>query len=157
MDIAQFFPHFSGSSINPQPGLYLFIWLLTLVWAFDIGAFLSGKLIGRTKLAPKISPNKTWEGVFGGLTLAVLSGLGISFWISANLDAEIALYHSIILSILIGIVSQLGDLVVSKLKRMADVKDSGTLLPGHGGLLDRIDGLLFAAPVFYFYLIFFIL
>ena len=133
-------------------GFYYAIWLLALVWAFDIGAYVTGKLIGKHQLSPKISPNKTWEGVAGGLMLAILAGLGVSYWVSLNIHIEILIYHSIVLSLIVGITSQIGDLIISKRKRLADVKDSGSLLPGHGGLLDRIDGLLLAAPIFLFYL-----
>jgi phosphatidate cytidylyltransferase len=112
---------------------------LTLIWANDIFAYLGGRMFGKKfikrGLAPKISPNKSWEGAFIGAVGAASVG-----WLWP--DNEWAF-----LGFLTGILSTLGDLVQSALKRRADVKDSGTLLPGHGGILDRFDGLLIAAPV----------
>ncbi len=112
---------------------------LTCIWANDIFAYLGGRIFGKklTKrgLAPTISPNKSWEGAFIGAVGAASMGW---FWLGNE---------GALLGLLIGILSTLGDLVQSALKRRADVKDSGTLLPGHGGILDRFDGLLFAAPV----------
>jgi phosphatidate cytidylyltransferase len=131
---------------QPENGPVATIALLVMVWAADSFAYFSGKTFGRTKLAPNISPNKTVEGVFGGLTGTILVAgsfgifaLGLSsntiwIWIAAGLGA--ALF------------SVVGDLYESRLKRLAGVKDSGSLLPGHGGVLDRIDGLIAATPVF---------
>lgn len=119
-------------------------WILVLlagVWSFDTGAYLVGRAIGRRPFLPWISPKKTLEGVLGGLvvaTLVVAAVLAISG--SSPLEA-------LILGPLLGIVAQSGDLAESLLKRAAGAKDSGTLLPGHGGILDRVDSILFAAPV----------
>lgn len=126
----------------------LVLWLLLQVWASDIGAYFAGQAFGRRKLAPKVSPGKTWEGLFGGVTLALVVAAG---W--ALLDpALVVRWHGFMMvlaiSLLIVSVSVVGDLAESLQKRMAEVKDSGQLLPGHGGVLDRIDSILAAAPAF---------
>lgn len=118
--------------------------LFAMVWATDIAAYFGGKRYGERKLAPTISPGKTWEGlifgVFGsagaGAIAAVLASFPLLWWQGLWIGAVIAM------------VAQLGDLFESWLKRQAGVKDSGTLIPGHGGILDRVDGLVFAAPVY---------
>lgn len=123
-------------------GLAHVVWLLLVVWTTDIGAYFAGRSIGGPKLAPRISPGKTWAGLAGGMAAAGLVGglmtalVGAGFWFAAGLGA------------LLAAVAQAGDLFESRLKRHAGVKDSGRLIPGHGGLLDRIDGLVFAAPAF---------
>jgi phosphatidate cytidylyltransferase len=127
--------------------------VLLMVWGYDSGAYLVGSAIGRHKAFPTISPSKTWEGVAGGFVFTVAGALaGASF---SPVWREFVFWdglpHVLLSSFLIGWAVQLGDVFASKLKRAADVKDSGTFLPGHGGALDRIDGLLFALPVFYFY------
>jgi phosphatidate cytidylyltransferase len=116
--------------------------LLTIVACADMGAFFTGRAVGRIKLAPRISPGKTWEGVLGGVVLALLAAAVIApvIDVPARLLLPIAALSSI--------VSVVGDLTVSMLKRSAGVKDSGRLLPGHGGVLDRIDGLNAALPAF---------
>ncbi len=111
-----------------------------IVWASDIGAYLFGRLFGGPKLAPAISPGKTWSGALGGLLCAVAVGL-----------AAVALYsgdagRAILVAAILGVVSELGDLLESGIKRHFGVKDSGGLIPGHGGLLDRLDGLMAAGP-----------
>ena len=125
----------------PAGSMHL-LWLLLVVWATDIFAYLVGRTLGGPKLAPRISPGKTWSGLCGGVVGAGLTAgvaamaLGAGFGLAAMVGALLAL------------VGQGGDLFESALKRQAGVKDSGHLIPGHGGLLDRIDGLVFAAPVF---------
>jgi phosphatidate cytidylyltransferase len=125
--------------------------LLTMFFAFvmltDTGAYCVGRLIGRHKLAPRISPGKTIEGAIGGFVAAVLTGLlcKVTFF------PEIRLTQALALGAAIGLVGQIGDLAESMLKRGAGVKDSGNLLPGHGGMLDRIDSILFCAPLLYYY------
>jgi len=126
-------------------GGYLLLFMLLLIWAADTGAFVSGKLFGKHKLT-KVSPNKTWEGVVGGLALSMLIGWGGISALSLKVN-NIGLYLGVIL--LIGIVSVFGDLFESALKRVANIKDSGNLLPGHGGLLDRLDSTITVAPLFY--------
>lgn len=123
-----------------SPALLLFA--LLIVWAADIGAYFVGKRFGRLKLAPRISPGKTWEGVLGGLLLVALLALVTGLWV----DADVAML--IPFSLGIACISIVGDLTVSMFKRTAGVKDSGTLFPGHGGVLDRIDSVAAAAPVF---------
>jgi phosphatidate cytidylyltransferase len=119
-------------------------WILVLlagVWSFDTGAYLVGRAIGRRPFLPWISPKKTLEGVLGGLAVATLV-VAIVLGISGSSPLE-----ALVLGPLLGIVAQSGDLAESLLKRAAGAKDSGTLLPGHGGILDRVDSILFAAPV----------
>ena len=125
-------------------GTALLFYLLLVISFSDIFAYFGGKRFGKSLLAPNISPKKTWEGSFsgvvgGGLVGAVFGELTMSmFWL-----------YGLMLAMLLAVVGQLGDLVESKIKRLCNVKDSGTLLPGHGGILDRIDGHMLAAPVFH--------
>lgn len=121
-------------------GLAVVIWLFLLVWATDIGAYAAGRTIGGPKLMPRISPNKTWAGLLGGMASAALTGLGTALW----LDMPSAM-PLIAASALLAVVAQAGDLGESWVKRRFGVKDSSTIIPGHGGLLDRVDGLLTAA------------
>jgi phosphatidate cytidylyltransferase len=144
-------------------GAFLLLYLLLLVWAGDIFAYFIGKPLGRHRMSPRVSPQKTWEGavasVFASLGVGILMfhyAVPIS---RALLEAHLieqkdgifnqpaTLTPAIVLSIVLNLASQLGDLVESLIKRGAGAKDSGTILPGHGGMLDRIDALLFAAPV----------
>jgi phosphatidate cytidylyltransferase len=122
------------------PSLLLLV--LLIVWAADIGAYFVGKQFGRVKLAPGISPGKTWEGAIGGLVLVVLLVLGRSIWFETDLAVIIPF------CLAIAVVSIVGDLTVSMFKRTAGLKDSGTLFPGHGGVLDRVDSVAAAAPLF---------
>ena len=122
------------------PSLLLFV--LLIVWAADIGAYFVGKHYGRVKLAPGISPGKTWEGVIGGLALVILLALGRGFWFETDLAVIIPF------CLAVAGISIVGDLTVSMFKRTAGLKDSGTLFPGHGGLLDRVDSVAAAAPLF---------
>ena len=124
---------------------WMVVYLILLVAVADTGAYFAGRTFGRTQLAPEISPGKTREGLLGGL-LAVLA-LAIVGALLQNLAPMDALVF-VLLSLLIGLVSVVGDLFESILKRQAGVKDSGSLLPGHGGILDRIDSLVAAAPIF---------
>lgn len=117
--------------------------VLIVVWAADIGAYFTGKRFGRIKLAPSISPGKTWEGVIGGLCAVVIVLLAVR---AAGLDIDIAVV--IPFGLAVAMLSIVGDLTVSMFKRNAGLKDSGRLFPGHGGLLDRIDSVTAAAPLF---------
>ena len=127
---------------DPVAGRGNVIFLVLAVWASDIGAYAAGRLLGGPKLAPLISPGKTWSGAAGGLVAAMLVGLA-----AGQVIAPGAAVRAAFLAALIGAASQGGDLLESALKRGFGVKDSGQLIPGHGGLMDRLDGLLAAAPV----------
>jgi len=132
---------------NDVDGIAWIFFLLTLVFAGDTGAFYVGRLFGQHKLCPAVSPGKTIEGAIGGLVATLGAGL---IFINCFLKS-LSLGPGILFFLSIGVVGQVGDLFESELKRYADVKDSGSILPGHGGILDRIDALLFAAPVAYFF------
>lgn len=121
--------------------LYL-LFTLVIVWAADAGAYFAGKRFGRVKLAPSISPGKTWEGVFGGMLLVIV----LSIAVGNTADVNIAVLLPFCLAV--AALSIVGDLTVSMFKRTAGVKDSGTLFPGHGGVLDRVDSVAAAAPLF---------
>lgn len=122
---------------SPDDGLATLLWVLALVWATDTGAYLAGRGLGGPKLAPRISPNKTWSGLIGGMVAAAMTGVAASFlvedalaWITVPVSAGLA------------VIEQAGDLFESAVKRHFGVKDSSHLIPGHGGVLDRVDGLL---------------
>lgn len=117
------------------------LFLITVVWASDVGAYAAGRLLGGPKLAPVISPGKTWSGAAGGLLAAAVVGGGVAHVL---LPGQLGM--AAIVAVLLGIASQGGDLLESAIKRRFKVKDSGWLIPGHGGLLDRLDGLLTAVP-----------
>ena len=149
-------------------GAFLLLYLLVVVWAGDIFAYFVGRSLGRNLMAPRISPKKTWEGAAASLAASLLVGSLLfshalqvsSFLLRMGLiqrrDGIFGLekpemWPIILLTIALNLAAQLGDLVESLIKRGAGVKDSGTILPGHGGMLDRIDALLFAAPVLWYY------
>jgi phosphatidate cytidylyltransferase len=127
--------------------MYLTFWLLLIVWATDIGAYAAGRTIGGPKLAPSISPKKTWAGFGGGMLAAALTAwlLSLSPRFSYT-EAALSPLPVALGGALFAVISQAGDLFESWVKRRFGVKDSGNLIPGHGGLLDRVDGLMFAAP-----------
>lgn len=145
-------------------GAFLILYLLVVVWAGDIFAYFVGKSIGRHLMAPRISPKKTWEGAAASVIASLALG-GSLFYYATDVSTKFlqwglmqrrdgmfglerpALLPILVLTVVLNIAAQLGDLVESLIKRGAGVKDSGTILPGHGGMLDRIDALLFAAPV----------
>lgn len=145
-------------------GAFLILYLLLVVWAGDIFAYFVGKAVGRHLMAPRVSPKKTWEGAVASVVASVGIGGALFYYASPVSTALLqwgliqrrdgmfglerpALLPILVLTAVLNIAAQLGDLVESLIKRGAGVKDSGTLLPGHGGMLDRIDALLFAAPV----------
>ncbi|VFP79641.1 phosphatidate cytidylyltransferase [Candidatus Erwinia haradaeae] len=130
--------------IDHNIGIWQLLYLLCLVWGADSGAYLFGKRFGNHQLVPKLSPGKTWEGFWGGL----LTSLVICFLFSEFVLIKKSLILMFFLSIIVFLASVLGDLSESMFKREASIKDSGNLLPGHGGILDRIDSLTAAAPVF---------
>jgi len=129
-------------------GNYFLISLLIIVWVNDIGAYLIGTYLGKNKVFPKISPKKTIEGSFGGIILSIASALALKNWLNLTFN------ELIFLGLIIAIIAQIGDLFESVLKRGSGVKDSGTLIPGQGGILDCFDALIFAAPVFYYCIVF---
>lgn len=120
---------------------------LILLWSNDTGAYLSGRSFGRRKLFERISPNKTWEGFFGGLLLTLVVALNLQYYFGGLMKWE-----WVVVALIVSVFGTLGDLVESMLKRSIGVKDSGNILPGHGGILDRFDGLLLAAPLVYVFL-----
>lgn len=145
--IAFSLPYMAGSGLallalrsNPENGLGMILLLLGIVWSTDIGAYIAGRTIGGPKLAPRISPNKTWAGLIGGMVAATVLGYGIAYVLGAG-RPEIVL----LLAPVLAVVAQIGDLFESYFKRRGGIKESGDLIPGHGGILDRIDGLVFAA------------
>lgn len=123
-------------------GIEYLVFTMVIVWAADAGAYFAGKKFGRVKLAPAISPGKTWEGVIGGLLLVAALAIGVGIW----RELSIAVFLPFCLAV--AAISVVGDLTVSMFKRTAGVKDSGALFPGHGGVLDRIDSVAAAAPLF---------
>jgi len=141
--------------LSNGPSLVAF--LFCVVWAGDIAALYVGRAWGRHKMAPRLSPNKSWEGALGSVagSLLVTGGLlGLAAllqtWNSGALSFPEDIWYWLVLAVVVNIAAQVGDLAESALKRSAGVKDSGTLLPGHGGVLDRIDALLLAAPVLWY-------
>ena len=131
------------AEVHARPdGPALAMTLLAVVWAADTGAWFTGRRFGRTRLAPRVSPGKTWEGVAGGVAAAAAAGAAAAWWLGLPLP------DLLLAAVLASGASVVGDLYESLCKRRAGVKDSGRLLPGHGGLLDRIDGLTAAAPVY---------
>jgi len=129
---------------------WVFFALFT-TWASDTAAFFIGRRFGRHKLAPNISPGKTWEGAIGGIAGAVI--MSILFFTPTPFHLPLIYWQAIVLSLLVSILGQVGDLVESLLKRNMGVKDSGRLMPGHGGILDRLDSIIFAGVVVYYYVV----
>jgi len=130
---------------NTDNNLLLILYVFCVVWVADIGAYFAGRAFGKAKLAPRVSPGKSWAGVYGGLVAVAVLALVASLLASASLTETIML---VVATLVTGLVSVLGDLLESMLKRFRGIKDSSALLPGHGGILDRIDSLTAAAPVF---------
>lgn len=128
--------------LSSLDGAGLLLFVLVTIWGADVGAYFAGRALGRHKLAPKVSPNKTWEGVFGGLLLAGLIGLAGAWY------TGLAWFRLMPLCVATAAVSIVGDLLVSLFKREAGFKDSGSLFPGHGGILDRIDSIAAGTPLF---------
>lgn len=142
------FPLSTVVSTRALPGgEWLVLFLAVVTWASDTGAYYVGTLWGKHPLLPSISPKKTVEGVLGGLALAVGVALLAQQWFTSQLS----LTDSLILGVLLTGMGLVGDLFESVIKRRTGVKDSGGILPGHGGMLDRLDSLLFTAPTFYYY------
>lgn len=133
-------------------GREIVIFLLAVVWANDIGAYYVGRSFGHRRLAPSISPGKTVEGAIGGLITGAVVAIALSVWLGEAIKGiGGGILILVFVSLVLGLFSQAGDLVESLVKRAAGAKDSGALIPGHGGILDRIDGLLLAVPPFYYF------
>jgi len=124
------------------------LFTLALVWAADTGAFFAGRWLGRVPLAPRVSPKKTWEGVFGGMLVS-----GLVAWLAATFVFSVDVWQFVAICIAVAAVSIVGDLTESMLKRAVGLKDSGSVFPGHGGMLDRIDSVTAAAPALVFALL----
>jgi phosphatidate cytidylyltransferase len=143
-----------------EDGVALLLFLMVCVWCGDIAALYVGRTFGKRKLAPRLSPGKTWVGAVASVVGSVLAAMAV-VWIGdaltarGNLILHIAqpVWQSVLLAIVLNVAAQAGDLLESAIKRGAGVKDSGTMLPGHGGMLDRIDALLVAAPVLWYVLL----
>jgi phosphatidate cytidylyltransferase len=130
------------SNYNPTIILGFFF----LLWTSDTGAYLVGISLGKHRLFPRISPKKSWEGFFGGLVFTLIVS-----WVISKYFTVISLTDWVIIALIIGIFGVLGDLIESLLKRSFDTKDSGNILPGHGGILDRFDSVIFSAPLVFLY------
>lgn len=142
-----FVPSYSVLLIQENFGSLLLLWMMLLIWGMDTGAYFVGKNVGGPKMSPKISPNKTWSGLIGGTITAML--LAYVFYLNTEVQNMEIFDNALILLILSGslaILSQIGDLAESAVKRRFSVKDSGSIIPGHGGVMDRVDGILFVAP-----------
>ncbi|MDG7055943.1 MAG: phosphatidate cytidylyltransferase [Wolbachia endosymbiont of Meromenopon meropis] len=126
---------------NFSQGKYALVWLVLTVWSIDITAYLFGNKFGKVKICSIISPGKTWSGLFG----AILAGIVCTVFASVFLDL-FSIFYSPIIGLAIAILAQLGDFTESIIKRVYNVKDSGSMIPGHGGILDRMDGFIFTAP-----------
>lgn len=132
-------------TIQTNNGIEWFLCLLGVVFAGDIGAYVFGVTMGKNTIAPALSPKKTVQGAAGGLIFSLILGLSFKYFLPAT-----PLYILAVCGLLGGTLAQIGDFFESLIKRVSGVKDSGSIMPGHGGVLDRLDGVLFAAPLFYF-------
>ncbi len=141
---------FQGTPFNYNYGGYLIISLFAAIWLCDSAAFFIGSAMGKHKLYPAISPKKTWEGFIAGFIASIAAMVAAGLWLLTFLDLQ----KILLIGISVGIFGQLGDLVESMFKRDANVKDSSSLIPGHGGMLDRFDSLIFLSPVVYLILIY---
>ncbi len=138
-----------GLDIMEMDAFWLVVSVLVMVWSSDSFAYFVGRAIGKHPLAPSVSPNKTWEGTIGGAAGALVAGAILKILV---LDF-LTWFDILVLAIICGGISQIGDLAESRLKRSVGVKDSGTVLPGHGGMLDRLDAVIVAMPLSYLYLV----
>lgn len=138
---------YQGIIPYPPFNFYITLWFFLMVWAMDIGGFIVGCNLKGPKLAPKISPNKTWSGLIGGIILAMAVSY-LYIYLVVKDDQSMHMFF-VVLGGIIAAISQIGDLIESAIKRKLGIKDSSSLIPGHGGVFDRIDGLIFAAPFFY--------
>ena len=134
------------NNLNNEYNNSLLLFIYTLTWTFDTSAYLFGTRFGKHKLFPSISPKKSWEGFFGGAFITIITALLIT-----NMFANLNQYNTLIISIFLPITATIGDLVASSFKRAANVKDFGNLIPGHGGVVDRMDSFMITIPVLYIY------
>ncbi len=132
-------------AVDPYHGAKLVLFVCFLVWAADSGAYFAGKSLGKRKMAPRVSPNKTIEGLVGGIIAALLVAWLFADWFEIQFASPV---HMIVITLATVVISVLGDLVESMFKRISGIKDSSNIIPGHGGVLDRIDSLTAAFPVF---------
>ncbi|HUV35822.1 MAG TPA: phosphatidate cytidylyltransferase [Patescibacteria group bacterium] len=144
-------PHLKG--LNYSLGFSFVIVVFVLTWCYDTGAYTIGKLFGRRKIFPLISPGKTLEGVFGGIGFSI-AGILVTRVIVAD---YLTVVQAVALAIIASVIGQLGDLVESMIKRDVKIKDTSTTIPGHGGVLDRFDSLLFTSPLIYYFFMYFII
>lgn len=138
-------PCWVGFNVLRESGMAWLLFVLLLVWCADIGAYFVGRHWGKRKLAPHVSPGKSWEGVFGGLAATAILAVLFALWLPLGLTSGITL---VLITAVVTLASVLGDLLESMLKRHRNIKDSSQLLPGHGGVLDRTDSLTAAIPLF---------
>ena len=136
---------------DPAVNRFLLIYLLAVTKFSDVGAYVIGSLIGRHKMIPRVSPGKTWEGFAGAIATSLAISVAMTYWMGERVHA-LSLTSSVVLGLLLPLMSVVGDLAESVVKRDAAIKDSGRTIPGIGGALDLIDSILFTAPVLYFYL-----
>ncbi|MDN3682711.1 phosphatidate cytidylyltransferase [Vibrio tapetis subsp. quintayensis] len=134
-----------GAGVDEYYGGKLVLFVCFLVWSADSGAYFAGKTFGKTKMAPHVSPNKTIEGLVGGIVAALIVGWGAAEWFELQFESWVTMAWIALVTV---IISVLGDLVESMFKRVSGIKDSSNIIPGHGGVLDRIDSLTAAFPVF---------
>ena len=139
---------------NMEYSFEMVLWLMFVVWATDIGGYVFGKSLGGPKLLPKISPKKTWSGLLGGMLFACIVSYFFVLVMNQHFEGHLSMPFFVISSAVLAVISQMGDLFESRIKRYLDIKDSSNLIPGHGGIFDRVDGLLFAAPVVALFLLF---
>jgi phosphatidate cytidylyltransferase len=148
--LANFITRVNFATVN---GRYWVMYLVAVTKFTDIGAYIVGSTLGHHKMTPRISPKKTWEGTVGGLVFAVIASVLCFHYMPDELEADgMKMSHAVALGLLLGFAAVIGDLAESLVKREAGVKDSSTILPGHGGCLDMIDSLLFTAPLLYVYM-----
>ncbi len=127
----------------------LLIGIFTIIWANDSFAYVSGRLLGRNKLMKRISPKKTIEGFVGGLIMAIVAGIVLHYYLASTGIDDYTVYQWAAIAFVVAFFGTIGDLIQSKIKRQAAVKDSGSIMPGHGGIFDRMDSIIFAAPFAY--------
>ena len=138
-------------------GFWWMLIALCIVMCADSGAYFVGRAWGRHKMAPSLSPGKTWEGYVAGVVTGMLAALALMLlWRATARGATVAIVHGLVLGLLIAILSPLGDLAISMIKRQVGAKDSGKIIPGHGGALDRLDSILWAAVISYHYILWFV-